>query len=198
MCRRALPEGIEIELDGVYTAMFCYKSKNYALREADGRISLHGAALRSRGLEPFQRRFVSEVVALRLNRQDDAIDALYEQYCQDIEQHRLPLDDFMKREYLTQSPDAYRKALASGKGKRAAVYEVALRAKKPLQSGDSVTYYVTGSKKSVAVAEFAKSREESSPDVRDENIPFYLDKLKGLYKKLTGETETEDNGRKRT
>lgn len=182
--QRALPDGIEIELDGIYDAIFCYKSKNYALKETDGQIRLHGAALRSRGLEPFQRRFVREAVALRLDRQDDKLKPLYEKYRDDIENHRLPLEDFMKREFLTQNVDAYRKALSSGKGRRAAAYELAARSRHELKSGDAVTYYVTGGKKSVAVADFAKLKEESDPAVRDENIPFYLDKLKGLYDKF--------------
>lgn len=90
----------------------------------------------------------------------------------------------MKREFLTQNVDAYRKALSSGKGRRAAAYELAARSRHELKSGDAVTYYVTGGKKSVAVADFAKLKEESDPAVRDENIPFYLDKLKGLYDKF--------------
>ena len=34
----ALPEGIEVELDGRYRSMFAYKTKNYALLGYDGRI----------------------------------------------------------------------------------------------------------------------------------------------------------------
>jgi DNA polymerase I len=50
-----LPPGIELEYDGRYTAMWCYKAKNYALY--DGRkITIRGSALRSRGIEPFLKR----------------------------------------------------------------------------------------------------------------------------------------------
>ena len=39
----ALPDGIEVELDGRYRSMFSYKTKNYALQSYDGRILLRGA-----------------------------------------------------------------------------------------------------------------------------------------------------------
>jgi len=47
-----LPPGIELEYDGRYTAMFCYKAKNYALYDGK-KITLRGSALRSRGIEPY-------------------------------------------------------------------------------------------------------------------------------------------------
>ncbi|MEI3003763.1 MAG: DNA polymerase domain-containing protein [Victivallales bacterium] len=60
--KKALPEGIEVDFDESYKAMFCYKSKNYALLHADGRMSITGAALKSRGLEPFQRRYMETII----------------------------------------------------------------------------------------------------------------------------------------
>ena len=47
---KVLPPGIELEFDGRFDAMFCYKSKNYALRDGD-RVILKGSALRSRGID---------------------------------------------------------------------------------------------------------------------------------------------------
>jgi DNA polymerase elongation subunit (family B) len=44
---RHMPEGIELEFDGRYPAMFCYKAKNYALY--DGGRSASPAALCARG-----------------------------------------------------------------------------------------------------------------------------------------------------
>ena len=51
-------EGIEIELDGRYPAMFSYKMKNYALLDEQGHLRIKGSGLRSRGLEPFQREWL--------------------------------------------------------------------------------------------------------------------------------------------
>src|SRR5882724_1494993 len=61
-----LPAGITLELDGRYPAMFSYKMKTYALLDERGRVTLKGSAFRSRGLEPFQRRLIDELVRLLL------------------------------------------------------------------------------------------------------------------------------------
>src|SRR5213079_672275 len=52
---KELPEGIEIEFDEQFDAMFSYKAKNYALLTKDGDVIMKGGALKSRGLEKFQR-----------------------------------------------------------------------------------------------------------------------------------------------
>ena len=63
-----LPQGIEIELDAQYAAMFGYKSKNYALLSNDGKIAMTGAALKSLWLffRNFLRRFVDTVLMAKL------------------------------------------------------------------------------------------------------------------------------------
>jgi hypothetical protein len=61
-----LPEGIALELDARHAAMLSYKMKTYALLDARGRVQLKGSGFRSRGLEPFQRRLIEEVVRLLL------------------------------------------------------------------------------------------------------------------------------------
>ena len=73
---------------------------------------------------------------------------------------------------------------ALGKGKRSAVYELAERSKNEKKAGDTVRYYVTGTKKSVAVVENSKLEEEANEMNRDENVPFYLDKLNSLAGKI--------------
>ena len=45
--------------------MFCYKSKNYALLE-DGKITLRGSALRSRGVEPFLKHLTDTLIRFLL------------------------------------------------------------------------------------------------------------------------------------
>jgi DNA polymerase I len=180
-----LPEGIEIELDASYKAMFCYKSKNYALLGWDDRISLTGAALKSRGLEPFQRRYMREHIELLLTGREAEIDALYERYVDDIEQHRLPLKDFAKREILSTSPAVYAEKLKDGKTRRSAAYDLVLNAKREYSQGDVVEFYVIGNRKNVSVVGNSRLLEDADPTVRDENIPYYLDKLQQLKKKFT-------------
>src|SRR6266487_3800725 len=54
---KELPPGIEVEFDEQFEAMFSYKAKNYALLTKDGDVIIKGGALKSRGLEKFQRVF---------------------------------------------------------------------------------------------------------------------------------------------
>jgi DNA polymerase elongation subunit (family B) len=179
-----LPTGIEIDLDATYQAMFGYKSKNYALLGHDGKLSVTGAALKSRGLEPFQRNYIHQVLRLLLERRNDEIPHLYERFQEDIEQHRLPIGDFAKREVLSTSPAVYAQKLAAGEGRRSAAYELVLKADREYRQGDQVVFYVTGSKKSVSVSEYAKLLVDAPEDQRDENLPYYLDKLKKLHAKF--------------
>ena len=75
-----LPPGIEIEFDGEYKAMYSYKMKNYALLSHDGEMIIKGAALKSRGLEPFQRSFLRELIRFKLEGKDDQIQDLKARY----------------------------------------------------------------------------------------------------------------------
>mgnify|MGYP006280346641 CR=1 FL=1 len=198
MVQEILPEGIEVELDAVYRAMLGYKAKNYALLNDSGRVEITGAALKSRGLEPFQRRYISEVVTLLLQERVEEIEALYERYSEAISRHEFPLSDFAKRENLSTPPRVYREKLEAGKTRRSAAYELALAAKREYQQGDQVAYYVTGNAKKVTVTEAAKLLSDAVPGERDENVPYYQDKLKKLHRKFApfverlkqGETET--------
>ncbi len=179
-----LPPGIEIDLDATYQAMFGYKSKNYALLDHDGKVSVTGAALKSRGLEPFQRRYIHEVLQLLLTRRAAEIPARYEAYAAAIAEHAFPIADFAKREVLSTSPAAYAENLAAGTTKRSAAYELALASGREYRQGDQVLFYVTGTKKSVSVAAAAKLLGDAEPGQRDENLPYYLDKLKKLHEKF--------------
>jgi hypothetical protein len=110
--------------------------------------------------------------------------ALYERFETDIREHRLPLKDFAKREILSMAPRLYAEKLAAKATKRSAAYELALQAKKEYLQGDSVEFYVTGDKKNVSVVGNARLLEEADEQQRDENIPYYLDKLAQLKAKF--------------
>ncbi|PYJ91377.1 MAG: DNA polymerase II [Verrucomicrobia bacterium] len=65
-----LPPGIDVEIDEQFHAMFSYKAKNYALLTKDGDVIIKGGALKSRGLEKFQRVFLEEMIKLIMQVQD--------------------------------------------------------------------------------------------------------------------------------
>lgn len=182
--QRSLPEGISLEFDGEYKSMFSYKMKNYALLSENGEMVIKGAALKSRGLEPFQRSFLEEFIRLKLEGCEKDIPELKHRYEQDILHGRWPVRMLAKTETLQDSPATYAaKIEAKGRGRNAA-YELALKSGREYQAGDQISYYVTGSKKSVQVFAAARLVSEWDPDHRDENVPYYLAKLGALCKKF--------------
>lgn len=189
--QRVLPPGIEVELDQTYAAMFGYKSKNYALLGHDGRVSITGAALKSRGLERFQRQYMREVITLLLQDRRDEIAKLGQRLEDAIRSHTLPLTDLTKRETLSTSPETYQRDLIAGKTRRSAAFELALKSPRDYRQGDQVTYYVTGARRTVSVAENAKLLADNRGE-RDENVAYYLDKLGELRKKFTAFTGDAD------
>jgi len=180
----ALPKGVDVEIDGQFAAMFSYKMKNYALLDNDGRLHVTGSALRSRGLEKFQRQFMEEMLTLALQSDAKKVPQLYEDYCQKIERSQFPIELLAKTETLQDTLDVYRQKIAKSARNRSAAYELALKSSRPYQPGDQISYYVTGDGKRVSVYENCKLVEDFDPARRDENIDYYLDKLKALYKKF--------------
>ncbi|MFA6930410.1 MAG: DNA polymerase domain-containing protein [Lentisphaeria bacterium] len=179
-----LPPGIDVELDASYQAMYAYKSKNYALLELDGKVSITGAALKSRGLELFQRKYIKEHVTLLLMGRADELPALYERYETAIREHRFPLKELAKREVLSTAPETYAQKLAEGSTKRSAAYELVLKSKRNYRQGDRVEFYITGNKKSVSITDNSKLLEEGREDQRDENVELYLNRLRQLRDKF--------------
>ncbi len=182
----SLPAGIEVEFDGEYVAMFSYKMKNYALLDADGNMTIKGAALKSRGLEHYQRSFLRRMIRMKLEERENELPALRQEFEDAIRQRQWPIEKFLKTENLQDSPEAYQKKRDKGKGSRRASYELVLASARQYKAGDQVAYYVTGDKKNVAVHENSKLATDWDPDKRDENVAYYLGKLDSLYKKFGG------------
>jgi DNA polymerase elongation subunit (family B) len=181
-----LPKGIDLDFDGEYKAMYSHKMKNYVLLSADGEMTITGAALKSRGLEPFQRRFMRELIRMRLEGKDSAIPKLKAQYEKAIMDGEWHIQEVAKTETLQDSPGAYTAKRAKGRP-RSAAYELALASGREYRAGDQVSYYVTGTRKTVKVYESARLASEWDPKHRDENVAYYLGKLAALYKKFSGD-----------
>jgi len=180
----ALPEGIQLELDGRYPAMFSYKMKNYVLLDARGKLLIKGSGLRSRGIELFQRQWMEEMFRLLLTGRRPEILALVRRWHDDFEAHRVAVKQFMKTETLQESPAAYAEKTKAGKRNAGAAYELALKSSRPYQAGDQVSYYVAGDDKRVKVNEAAKLAAEWDAAAPDENTAYYVAKLYELYEKF--------------
>src|SRR6516164_6487590 len=70
---KELPPGIDVEIDEQFDAMLSYKAKNYALLTKDGDVIIKGGALKSRGLEKFQRVFLEEMIKMIMQGKPEAI-----------------------------------------------------------------------------------------------------------------------------
>ncbi|MGH7415667.1 MAG: DNA polymerase domain-containing protein, partial [Candidatus Rokuibacteriota bacterium] len=180
----ALPEGIQLELDGRYVAMFSYKMKNYVLLDARGKLLIKGSGLRSRGIELFQRLWMEEMFRLLLTGRRAEIPALLARWEEDFRAHRVPLKQFMKTETLQESLAVYRQKLQAGARNVGAAYELAQASSRSYQPGDQVSYYVSGEGKRVKVNEAAKLAAEWSEVAPDENTAYYLAKLQELHEKF--------------
>ncbi len=181
-----LPPGIEVEFDEQFDAMFSYKAKNYALLTRDGDVVIKGGALKSRGLEKFQRVFLEEMIKLLMLGKPEAIGELRDQFEQKIRDREWPVEMLMKTDTLQDSLEKYRQKIAGSARNRAAAYELALTSGRAYRPGDQISYYITGASKKVAAYENAKLATDWDPAMRDENIDYYAAKLDELVKKFAG------------
>src|SRR5438876_939604 len=182
---KELPPGIEVEFDEQFDAMFSYKAKNYALLTRDGDVIVKGGALKSRGLEKFQRVFLEEMIKLLMQGKPEAISQLREEFEGKIRDREWNIDMLMKTDTLQDSLEKYRAKIAGSARNRAAAYELALASGRNYKPGDQISYYITGAGKKLAAYENAKLASTFDPQNRDENIDYYIAKLDDLMKKFT-------------
>ena len=181
-----LPPGIDVEIDEQFHAMFSYKAKNYALLTKDGDVIIKGGALKSRGLEKFQRVFLEEMIKLIMQGKPEAVGDLRNQFEQKIRDREWKIDMLMKTDTLQDSLDKYRAKIAGSTRNRAAAYELALAGGRNYKPGDQISYYIKATPKKVPAYEAAKLASDFDPQNRDENVDYYVAKLNELAKKFAG------------
>ncbi len=172
-----LPPGIELEFDGRYDAMFCYKAKNYALRDG-ATVTFRGSALRSRGIEPYLKTLTDRMVHFLLGLSTVSPAGLIADFRQQISRRELPVEQLAKTENLGMGMDAYEKFVAGGGKPRRASAEAALQLSPRPQMGDRVSYYITARQKGKS-NDWQRARPVSLYDpVQAPYAPdYYLDKL---------------------
>src|SRR5207244_8169704 len=121
---KELQPGIEVEFDEQFAAMFSYKAKNYALLTKDGDVIIKGGALKSRGLERYQRMFLEEMIKLIMKGKPEAIVDLRNEFEKKIRNREWKIDMLMKTDTLQDSLDKYRAKIAGSARNRAAAYEL--------------------------------------------------------------------------
>src|ERR1700730_12374691 len=110
---KELPKGIDIEFDEQFDAMFSYKAKNYALLTKDGDVIIKGGALKSRGLEKFQRVFLENMIKLIMEGKPEAIVDLRNKFEKKIRNREWKIDMLMKTDTLQDSLEKYRNKIAA-------------------------------------------------------------------------------------
>jgi DNA polymerase elongation subunit (family B) len=187
---KELPPGIEVEFDEQFEAMFSYKAKNYALLTREGEVVIKGGALKSRGLEKFQRVFLEEMIKLIMEGKEGAIGDLRNDFERKIRGREWKIDMLMKTDTLQDSLEKYRQKIAGSARNRAAAYELAAASGRNYKPGDQVSYYIKATPKKVAAYEAAKLATDFDPENRDENVDYYVAKLDDLVRKFAGITAT--------
>jgi DNA polymerase elongation subunit (family B) len=141
-----LPPGIELEYDGCYSAMFCYKAKNYALYDGK-KVTLRGSALRSRGIEPYLKKLSRQLLRHLVGAESESPLALLEEYRRLLAARALPVSDVAKSESLSMNPDAYERFIADGGKPRRASAEAALKMNPRPRMGERIAYYIVPKQK---------------------------------------------------
>ncbi|NTV43935.1 MAG: DNA polymerase II, partial [Syntrophobacteraceae bacterium] len=100
------------------------------------------------------------------------------------ERHEIDIASLAKTETLTESPEGYSQKVKSKKRNRAATYELALASGRTYRAGDQISYYVTGTSKSIRVFENCRFASAHDPQAPDENLAYYKAKLADLMKKF--------------
>ncbi|MDD2852457.1 MAG: DNA polymerase domain-containing protein [Desulfuromonadaceae bacterium] len=180
-----MPEGIEVELDGRYRAMFAYKAKNYALLNYNGDIVIKGSGLRSRSVEPYLHDFIRDVVEYLLNGKAGEVAQLFDRYVARLRARQPDASWVSRTEILNDSPDSYRAKLRDGKRNHSAAYEVAFASGRQHYAGDHISYYVSGSAKDATAYEQCRPAAAFDPARPDINIPYYIEKLRHAHKRFS-------------
>jgi DNA polymerase elongation subunit (family B) len=181
-----LPPGIELEYDGRYAAMFCYKAKNYALYDG-AKITLRGSALRSRGTEPFLKRLSDQLIKFLLGASPDSPVTLWEEYRKRLPARAVPVAELAKSETLGQAPETYARFVAEGGKPRRAAAEAALQMMPRPRMGERMTYYITERVKG-RTSDWQRARPLAlhDPVAAPYAADYYLEKLNDWLERYGG------------
>lgn len=176
---KLLPEGIDLEHDGSYAAMWCYKAKNYALRDGE-RVVLKGSALRSRGIEPFLKKLTAHLIRHLLGLDPTSPTRLLAELRHTLATRQLPVAEVARTESLSQNPEAYERLIAEGGKPRRAAAEAALLMSPRPRMGERVSYYLVAKTKG-RTTDWQRARPLALHDPASPELAYdpaiYLEKL---------------------
>jgi DNA polymerase elongation subunit (family B) len=134
-----LPQGIRLEYEGRYQAMFVHEVKNYALLTYGGDLIVRGGALRSSRSEPFGERFLRDALYYILNGDVVGVQRIFLEIVAALRQRQMTAMDVAIQARLTKTPAEYE---VSSKRAREAAYEALLTAgRSSWYVGERVRFY---------------------------------------------------------
>lgn len=189
-----LPEGIELEYDGSYESMFCYKAKNYALYDGQ-KITLKGSALRSRGIEPYLKQLSDRLINYLVGAVEESPEVLLKDFRKRLTDMKMPVEELAKSEVLSQNPDNYERNIAAGGKPRRASAEVALKMTPRPRMGERVSYYILPREKG-QTSDWQRARPLGDYDAMQApyDPKYYLKKLDDWEKRYGSFLDMEPEG----
>lgn len=136
---KTLPDGLRLEFDGRYKAMFSHEIKNYALLSYDGKLTVRGGALRSSRAEPFAEAWLKTALQHLLEDNLHELRQSFLEVAQKLKSRAFKLEDVAIKVRLTKTPQEY----AESKRKEA-TYEAMLASNRThWREGERVKIYKT-------------------------------------------------------
>ncbi|MGL4610597.1 MAG: DNA polymerase domain-containing protein [Trueperaceae bacterium] len=105
-----LPNGLRLEFDGRYRAMFSHEIKNYALLSYDGVLTVRGGALHSSRAEPFAERWLKEALKYLLEQNLQALRESFLATITNLKTRHYNVADVAIKVRLTKTPEQYAKS----------------------------------------------------------------------------------------
>ena len=146
-----LPEGIRLEYEGRFKAMFSHEVKNYALLTYGGQLIVRGVALRSSRAEPFGERFLRKALLYVMTNDIVGLRRAYLETVEALRNRALPASELGAKVRLSKTPEAY---MSSRAGHPEAQYEALLTAGRTRWfPGERVRFYRARNKQYVWLPE---------------------------------------------
>lgn len=179
----ALDEGIEVEYEKDYAAMFSYKAKNYAAITKDNKILTKGGAFKNRGMPPYMRKFIKNFLKYILT---NNVDKVFEELFllkRSIGDKSMQTSELIKKTNIKMDWISYKGRETGGKIPH---FEAMEREDKTdcYKKGDSVLYYYKDGESKIK-SDIVKLYDENDVDERDYDVNFYIEDLEKWLNKFS-------------
>jgi DNA polymerase, archaea type len=151
-----LPDGLRLEFDGRYEAMFSHEVKNYALLGYDGKLTVRGGALHSSRAERFAERWLKAAMRSLLGGDLQGLRESFLETIDKLKTRQYTLEDVAIKVKLSKTPQQY----AESKRKEAP-YEAMLASNQTSwRQGERIKIYKSQQGQWLVLAEEGKSNND--------------------------------------